>query len=251
MTAMDRDPDPSGDPFACSICGGPLGELRRIEGHDVCKGCSSQFIPDPFEDDAEYIPDAPGPNSDSDTGGVEGQYATRAVESSVLDESGDEVGHVALFDLDEVGIEAARHVARVVGGYTVILRSSPGSYHVWGLSVRPIDEIIEIAAGLEAVDREHTALSNQRDCCVVRIEEKIAAATGRTVADKPVFREAIAQPSALPQSKPHWAELAKMLDVDLDPKPGYEWVGDRLRRRVFLADIPYADRGDEGGGLDG
>lgn len=32
-------PDPQDDPFACSICGAPLGESKRVEGEEHCDGC--------------------------------------------------------------------------------------------------------------------------------------------------------------------------------------------------------------------
>lgn len=36
-------PDPEDDPFACSICGGPLGELDRVEGRDYCGSCRREY----------------------------------------------------------------------------------------------------------------------------------------------------------------------------------------------------------------
>lgn len=36
-------PDPEDDPFACSICGAPLGELKRVEGEEHCDGCQREY----------------------------------------------------------------------------------------------------------------------------------------------------------------------------------------------------------------
>lgn len=31
--------DPEKDPFACSICGEPLGTVKRVEGEEYCDYC--------------------------------------------------------------------------------------------------------------------------------------------------------------------------------------------------------------------
>lgn len=35
--------DPEDDPFACSLCGQPLGELKRVEGEDYCDACLNEM----------------------------------------------------------------------------------------------------------------------------------------------------------------------------------------------------------------
>lgn len=35
--------DPEDDPFACSICGEPLGTVKRVEGEDYCDPCLSEM----------------------------------------------------------------------------------------------------------------------------------------------------------------------------------------------------------------
>jgi hypothetical protein len=35
--------DPENDPFACSICGQPLGELKRVEGEEYCDACLREY----------------------------------------------------------------------------------------------------------------------------------------------------------------------------------------------------------------
>lgn len=37
------DRDPEDDPFACSICGEPLGEVKRVEGDDYCDACQREY----------------------------------------------------------------------------------------------------------------------------------------------------------------------------------------------------------------
>lgn len=39
----DDQPGPEDDPFACSRCGQPLGELKRVEGEEYCDACLSEM----------------------------------------------------------------------------------------------------------------------------------------------------------------------------------------------------------------
>jgi len=36
---IDHRPDPEDDPFACSLCGCYLGEVKRISGEEYCDSC--------------------------------------------------------------------------------------------------------------------------------------------------------------------------------------------------------------------
>lgn len=38
-----EQPDPEYDPFRCSICGQPLGTVKRVEGADHCDGCLREY----------------------------------------------------------------------------------------------------------------------------------------------------------------------------------------------------------------
>lgn len=40
--SMER-PKPPEDPFACSLCGQPLGTVERIENEDYCDGCRREY----------------------------------------------------------------------------------------------------------------------------------------------------------------------------------------------------------------
>jgi ribosomal protein S14 len=37
-------PDPEDDPTRCSICGQPLGTVKRIEGDDHCDICIREYV---------------------------------------------------------------------------------------------------------------------------------------------------------------------------------------------------------------
>jgi hypothetical protein len=36
-------PDPEDDPWRCSICGEPLGTLKRVEKEEHCEGCLPEY----------------------------------------------------------------------------------------------------------------------------------------------------------------------------------------------------------------
>lgn len=36
--------DPTEDPFRCSICGQPLGTVKRIRGEDHCDSCIREYV---------------------------------------------------------------------------------------------------------------------------------------------------------------------------------------------------------------
>lgn len=46
----EDSPDPEDDPFVCSICGAPLGELKRVRGEEHCDMCQREYGPEPVPD---------------------------------------------------------------------------------------------------------------------------------------------------------------------------------------------------------
>ena len=173
-----------------------------------------------------------------------GCYATEAVESGVLDADREEIGHVGLFDLDDVGAGVARDVAERLPGPAAILRSSPASYHVWSLAVDDLDTWLDRADDLRGVDVEHVALSERRGCGVARIAPKIEIETGDETKPAPTLRAIERSDTDLPLSAPHLRVLRDEFDaspLDLGASPadcaGSEWVGHSLDRRTFIADV--------------
>jgi len=173
----------------------------------------------------------PSPNE------FEGRYGTQAVESRVLDRDRETVGHVGLLDLDGVPEGQAVEAAESLPGVVAVLRTSTGSYHLWSLAVDRLDGWIERAAHLPVVDRDHVALSESRECAVVRVDPKVGLSDGREVKPAPVPVEIVDGPTPLPLSEPHAKVLREDLGADIPMKAGREWVGYSVERRTYMADI--------------
>jgi hypothetical protein len=168
--------------------------------------------------------------------GFSDQYVTEAAESGVLSRTGETIGHVGLLDLDETSLRAAEEVARQTPGVSVVLRTSEQSYHVWALAVRELDEWTEHSLALGEPDVEHVALSNSRECSVLRVDAKRDVETGERIKPAPRVLRVVETPTPLPQSDPHARVLSSLTDAEID-NSGEEWLGHSLDRRVYMADI--------------
>lgn len=62
-------PDPDDNPWACSICGQPIGLSKRIEGEDYCDVCLSDYGIDESECRPLSFPGEPGARLDAAPGG--------------------------------------------------------------------------------------------------------------------------------------------------------------------------------------
>lgn len=167
---------------------------------------------------------------------IRGKYVTQAIESGVSID-GEVIGHIALFDLDETALGEAREVAEAIGGVAAILRSSERSYHVWGLSIRPLEAILSLGDRLDAVDVEHTVLSDRRGCGVLRIDAKRDAVTGDQLKPAPRLIGVNDTPINRPQSAPHLDALSDLASDPIDRPAGFEWRGEYAERRVYMAEI--------------
>lgn len=171
---------------------------------------------------------------------VDGRYATQAVESGVADLSGSTVGHVGLFDLDETSLDAALDVAERLPGPVAVLRSSSRSWHLWALSVRPLDEWLGRADEVdsEALDPSHAALSESRGCMVLRTDAKVRLSDGETAAPEPTLQRFVDDDlDDRPLSRPHLELLDDEQDLDRERLVDVEVVGESLDRRAYLADL--------------
>lgn len=205
---------------------------------EVCRGCG--FPVGACECDS-LRDDAPGYGaSESDSSTPEefrDQYVTEAVESRVLDRDGDLLGHVGLLDLDGAALGRAVDVAERLPGPGAVLRSSESSYHVWMLAVDSLDAWQERAAGVDGVDAEHVALSEQRECAVLRLDAKVSVEDGETLKPAPTLRRLVSGHSDRPLSEPHVRVLSEVLGADLSGQPETDCIGHSTERRVYMADI--------------
>jgi hypothetical protein len=102
----------------------------------------------------------------------EGVVFTAGVSSVVLD--GDDVeGHVLLLDCDDVDELTAIQAASSMDGVSAVFESSPGSFHIWHLSVRSFEQAILDGLSWRIADAQHVAQSRRRGYYVLRATAKV------------------------------------------------------------------------------
>jgi len=140
---------------------------------------------------------------------AEGVVWTLGVQSTVLDADGSEVGHVLLLDADGEDVLDCYSLAETLDGVTAILESSPGSYHLWHLSVRDFEEQVLDALSLRVADPAHVASSYRRGYSVLRLVGKVRE-DGSTYKDRPDLLDVVVSDSEVAQSRPHAEALLSL-----------------------------------------
>ena len=127
---------------------------------------------------------------------------TSGLLSTVL-EDGDEIGHVLMVEYDDIDdvMRPIRQAERTPG-ISVLLRSSPGSYHVYNLSVRDRDTQL-----LDAVRKDgdvwQARWAVRRGHFVLRILAKRRSESREIYKDAPEPVRVFSSESEFPQSSPH------------------------------------------------
>lgn len=166
---------------------------------------------------------------------------TKGVNSPVFTD-GELTGHVQLADYDDLpkgGESDMWEEVEDLPGVTAVFQSSPDSYHVWNLTVRPFGDTLEELLWLHG-DMEHVAIGFRRGYWTLRFwaKERTTGHGGRIeeykTAPEPV--ELIANPTTEPQSIGHWNLLKYLLPVD-PPRPDREvteWVGEDIQVMQYM-----------------
>lgn len=112
-------------------------------------------------------------------------------------------GHILMLDYDDVEdvFGVVSEVERIPG-VSVVLESSPGSYHGYNLGVRPIEEQITDAARKNG-EMSHVRQSARRGYFVLRWTAKVHEADGAVYKPAPQIINVSVSESGLPQSDPH------------------------------------------------
>lgn len=209
------------DPRACSGCGFPVG---------ACECDSLRATPYRYETKPSTPSDPPEEFA--------GRYVTEAIESTVR-EDGEEIGHVALLDLDGVALGHAVESAHRLPGPAAVLRSSTEGYHIWSLAIDSLDSWHEQIERLSIADPEHLALSEERGCGVLRIDGKIDMETGDEIKPAPSLSRLVPGSTDLPLSRPHARILRDEFGLDVEDGRlcDREFRGDGTERRVYMAEI--------------
>lgn len=140
---------------------------------------------------------------------------TAGVVSRVLDDDGEVLGHVVAADYDDADLSTVREDARRLGGPVVVCESSPGSWHLWGLKVRPwsdvVDALTESRASTEFVEEMRT-----RGAATLRTHPKLSEESGEVVVEAPTpvaaFGRVPTHPNDGRVSWPHATRLAQMCE---------------------------------------
>lgn len=165
---------------------------------------------------------------------LDGILQTSGVTSGVYAEEADSptdaepCGHILMCDYDDdvsfpSGFDGETREERVLSEtrerleetgspVAVVLKSSPGSYHVWDLGVTALGEAL-----LEALERHgdpmHAAVSKRRRKFVLRGSAKRYTETGEVYKEAPeVTHVLVRKESRLPASLPHIRYLASLAD---------------------------------------
>lgn len=116
----------------------------------------------------------------------DGIVYTAGLSSTVLD--GDDVlGHTLLLDLDDVDQPDVRDAAQQASGVRAVFESSPGSYHLWILSVEDFEQAILSGLSWQIADCQHVKQSYRRGRYVLRIVAKVRE-DGSTYKPAPTLR---------------------------------------------------------------
>lgn len=152
-----------------------------------------------------------------------GITTTKGIRSTVYN-MGEEIGHVLLVDYDDKSLSWIESHVEDMPGYSLILRSSDGSYHYWNLSVRSPQETLWEQVRLFD-DIGHLGRGVRQDFWVLRTAPKVRP-NQRQYKPAPKLETAFMNRTEKPQSIHHW-EFAKGVFEIPDMEPGWvNWAGD-------------------------
>lgn len=131
--------------------------------------------------------------------------------TSAVREGDETVGHVLLLDYDEgLGFREVLDDVEELDGFTAVLESSPGSFHVWNLTVRSLEETALLKLSLQDDDL-HAGTGYRAGRWVARIGPKmIVGADGeqRLYKEAPKLRGCWFNETDAEQSQPHLTLLS-------------------------------------------
>lgn len=218
-------------------------------GDDVLGG---EFL---SPEDLEALLEGDGPDRSDileevlETGGVTSTVPVTAPET----DAGYTVeGHILLADYDDdisfprddgevrSREELVREEAARLEGITALFESSPGSYHVWNLTVEDLSSRVLRGLALHG-DPMHVAVSWRRSMFVLRCAPKtyslsIDEGEPEVYKDAPRLLDVFTSETDAPQSRGHWSLLETLASIDgredvledVD-RERFEWVGEADR----------------------
>ena len=142
---------------------------------------------------------------------VEITVETTGIESEVVDGDLEPLGHVLMLDYDDADLETIRRDLERIDGPTVLVASSPGSWHVYALALRSWDDVV-LELEESNASREYVREMTRRGVATLRIGPK-RAADGEIEAGAPVPLAVAGGPRGpTPVSRPHTAQLRQLAE---------------------------------------
>lgn len=188
--------------------------------------------------------------SESDESGV---CWTAGVQSTVVDEQGENVGHVLLIDCDDATVMEVFSLATALDGLSAIFESSEGSYHIWHLSVDQFDKHILHSLSLKVGDDAHAGVSKRRGYFVLRFVRKLRD-DGEAYKERPTLCGIVPTEAPHEQSRPHYEALLSLaqeqndteaIDMLTDLPVSYDWIGSPTDLRIDrYGTVTDATKGD-------
>jgi len=144
---------------------------------------------------------------------TDGVLRSAGLSSGVVDADEDHVGHVLMADYDGDTDPLTMRDETDLPGLNVLLESSPGSYHYYNLSVRPLEEQLVKALRLHG-DAEHVRQSARRSYFVLRWTGKVHE-DGTRYKEPPTLYDVWTVDGAdVPQSLPHLQAVRQRAEED-------------------------------------
>lgn len=136
---------------------------------------------------------------------------TTGIESEVVDDDLEHVGHVLMLEYDDVDPAPVREDARDIDGPTVVVNSSPRSYHLYGLAVRSWDDVV-VALEESNASREYVREMTRRGTATLRTGPK-RTPSGSIATRAPYPLEVdVGTTEPVEISRPHAARLRQLAE---------------------------------------
>lgn len=82
------------------------------------------------------------------------------------------LGHIGMFDLEDVELEAVKRVVKEKLGFGFILNSHGDNYHIWKPKVESLQSIRELKESISLDDDSHNIIGVEKNCYALRVTEK-------------------------------------------------------------------------------
>lgn len=155
---------------------------------------------------------------------------TNGILSTVTDSDGDDLGHVLFADYDSQDPHTVKEDAEGLPGVTLVFESSPGSYHLWNLTVRTTQQVALKQLELRQ-DPAYAAPGYRRGYWRLRVGAKLRPSND-VAKEAPELVGITLNETDRQQSRPHWQFAQAKHDIP-DLPIDVELVGDSVDEQEY------------------